>query len=179
MPPNPTRMYQKHYQSPLKRTLSDIPDSNTAQIDNDLSTIPEEDEEENLSHQDTLIFNDKQDQTDNKHFDTAMDTTSEDTRITMGKLTPTPFVTDLVLVPTEKVGCSQLTHKLQQFLEDYPPRTQEHAFETINHILEHLEQYPSDNPQQHMHCMSPDSEYVILVMYSFTLGIDMCNFPNI
>ena len=27
--------------------------------------------------------------------------------------------------------------------------------------------------------MSPDSEYVILVTYSFTLGIDMCNFPNI
>ena len=27
--------------------------------------------------------------------------------------------------------------------------------------------------------MSPDSEYVILVTYTFTLGIDMCNFPNI
>ena len=27
--------------------------------------------------------------------------------------------------------------------------------------------------------MSPDSEYIILVVYSFTLGIDMCNFPNI
>ena len=164
----------------FEEDTGDILENNTAQIDDDLSTIPEqEEEEEDLSHQDTLTFNDKQDQTHNEHFDTAMDTTSEDFHITMGKPTPMPFVMDLVHVPTEKVGCSQLTHKLQKFLEDYPPRTQEHAFETIYHILEHLEKYLSDNPQQHMHCMSPDSEYVILVTYSFTLGIDMCNFLNI
>ena len=27
--------------------------------------------------------------------------------------------------------------------------------------------------------MSPDNEYVVLVTYAFTLGIDMCNFPVI
>ena len=47
------------------------------------------------------------------------------------------------------------------------------------HALEQLDDYLSDNPQQYMHCMSPDSEYVVLVAYSFTLSIDMCNFPNI
>ena len=71
-----------------------------------------------------------------------MDTASADSHITMGKLTPTPFITDLVCVPTEKVGCSHLTHHLQQFLEDYPPKTWEHAFETIYQILEHLEKTP-------------------------------------
>ena len=139
----------------------------------------EEEQEEDLSYYDTLTFNEEQDQSNNEHFNTAMDTAAEDSYITMRKPTPTPFITDLVHVPTEKVGSSHITHKLQQFLEDYPPKTQEHAFKTIYQILEHLEKYLSDNPQQHTHCMSPDSEYVMLVAYSFTLGIDMCNFPNI
>ena len=33
-----------------------------------------------------------------------------------------------------------------------------------------------DNPQQHIHCMSPDSEYVSLIMYTITIQIDLCNF---
>ena len=129
----------------FEEDTGDILRNNTFQINDGLSTILEE--EEDPSHQDTVTFDHELNQTDNEHFDTAVDTTSEDSCITMGKLTPTPFITDLVCVPTEKVGCSQLTHKLQRFLEDYPPRTQEHAFETIHHILEHLEKHLSDNPQ--------------------------------
>ena len=117
----------------FEEDTGNILENNTAQIDDDLSTIPEE--EEDLSHLDTLTFNDKQDQTYNEHFDTAMDTTSEDSCITMGKPTPMPFVTHHVCIPREKVGCSQLAHKLQNFLEDYPPRTQEHTFETIYLVL--------------------------------------------
>ena len=143
--------------------------------DHYLSTIPEEKQQ----YSDTVSFNKEQEYSDNEHFSTAIDTTAEDFQITTGKPTPTPFVTDFICVPTEKVGSSQVTHKLQQFLNDYPPKTQEHAFEAIYTILEHLEKYLSENPQQYTHCMSPDSEYVILVTYSFTLGIDMCNFPNI
>ena len=39
-----------------------------------------------------------------------------------------------------------------------------------------LEAYLRDNPQQYIHCMSPDSEYVSLIMYAITIEIDLCNF---
>ena len=42
-----------------------------------------------------------------------------------------------------------------------------------------LDAYLRDNPQQHIHCMSPDSEYVSLIMYAITIEIDLCNFPSI
>ena len=42
-----------------------------------------------------------------------------------------------------------------------------------------LDAYLIDNPQQHIHCMSPDNEYVSLTMYAITIEIDLCNFPAI
>ena len=39
-----------------------------------------------------------------------------------------------------------------------------------------LHAYLIDNPQQHQHCMSPDSEYILLIMYATKLEIDLCNF---
>ena len=42
-----------------------------------------------------------------------------------------------------------------------------------------LDAYLRDNPQQPIHCMSPDSEYVSLIMYAITIEIDLCNFPAI
>ena len=101
------------------------------------TTIPEEEQEEEQQYSDTMSFNEKQEHSDNDHFNTVMDTAAEDSHITMGKPTPTPFITDLVRALTEKVGSSHVTHELQQFLEDYPPKTQEHAFEAIYQILEH------------------------------------------
>ena len=100
-------------------------------LDDNLPTIPKEEQEEEQQYSDTVSFNDEQEYSDNEHFNTTMDTAAEDSQITMGKPTPTPFITDLVCVPTEKVGSSHVTHKLQQFLEDYPPKTEEHAFEAI------------------------------------------------
>ena len=76
-----------------------------------------------MPYHDTLTYNEEQDQSDNEHFNITMDTALEDSHIKMGKPTPTLFITDFVCIPTEKVGCSHLTHKLQQFLEKYPPRT--------------------------------------------------------
>ena len=37
----------------------------------------------------------------------------------------------------------------------------------------------TNNPQQHIYCMSPDSEYVSLIMYATKIEIDLCNFPAI
>ena len=42
-----------------------------------------------------------------------------------------------------------------------------------------LNAYLIDNPQQHIHCMSPDNEYVSLILYAITIKIDLCNFPAI
>ena len=42
-----------------------------------------------------------------------------------------------------------------------------------------LDAYLRDNPQQHIYCMSPDSEYVSLIMYTTKIEIDLCNFLTI
>ena len=55
----------------------------------------------------------------------------------------------------------------------------EKAFEQIYQILQVLDKYLMDNPQQHQYCMSPDSEYITLISYTTNLEIDLCNFPAI
>ena len=39
-----------------------------------------------------------------------------------------------------------------------------------------LDKYLVNNLKQHQHCISPDSEYITLIAYAITLGIDLCNF---
>ena len=39
-----------------------------------------------------------------------------------------------------------------------------------------LDAYLIDNPQQHLYCMSPDSKYVLLIMYATKIEIDLSNF---
>ena len=97
----------------------------------------------------------------------------------MGKLVTTAFVSADVHTPTEKVGCLQVTCQLKEFLNHFPPESKEKAFEQIYKILQALDAYLIDNPQQHLYCMSPDSEYVSLIMYTTKLEIDLCNFPAI
>ena len=57
-----------------------------------------------------------------------------------------------------------------------PPESREKAFEQIYKILQALDAYLIDNPQQHLYCMSPDSEYISLIMYATKIEIDLCNF---
>ena len=42
-----------------------------------------------------------------------------------------------------------------------------------------LDAYLIDKPQQHLYCMSPDREYISLIMYTTKFEIDLCNFPAI
>ena len=114
-----------------------------------------------------------------EQFNTAIDDTSDDPMIVMGKPLTTAFVSANVCIPTEKVGCSQVTNQLREFLIHFPPESKEKAFEQIYEILQVLNAYLIDNPQQHIHCMSPDNEYVSLIMYAITIEIDLCNFPAI
>ena len=146
------------------------------QLQDDLATIPEE-EEVDPAEQDTLVFNSEE--SDEELFDTTIDTTSNDSAITMGKPVTAAFISDLVQIPTEQVGCLQVTHQLQEFLDQYLPKLTEKAFEHIYQILQVLDKHLVDNPKQHQHCMSPDSEYITLIAYIITLGIDLCNFPAI
>ena len=95
-----------------------------------------------------------------EQFNTAIDDTSNDPMIVMGKPLTTAFVSVNVCIPTEKVGCLQVTNQLREFLIHFPPESKEKAFEQIYEILQVLNAYLIDNPQQHIHCMSPDNEYV-------------------
>ena len=94
----------------------------------------------------------------------------------MGKPVTTAFVSDDVYIPTEKVGCLQVTSQLQEFLNHFPPESKEKTFEQIYQILQVLDEYLIDNPQQHLYCMSPDSKYISLIMYATKLEIDLCHF---
>ena len=152
----------------------------------ELETIPEEDEEDedpqmaakqDVDDLDTIAYNPEE--SEEKPFNMAINDTSKDPTIVMGKLVTTAFISDDVRVPTEKVGCLQVTSKLQEFLNHFPPESKEKAFEQIYQILQVLDAYLIDNPQQHLSCMSPDSEYISLIMYAAKLEIDLGNFPAI
>ena len=68
--------------------------------------------------------------------------------------------TNNVTMPNEQVGCTLVTCHLQQFLEDYPPSSDKHAFLNVYHMLSLLDKYLYNNLKQHTHCMSSDNEYV-------------------
>ena len=151
----------------------------------DLETILEEEEEEDpqmvakqgVDDFDTIAYNPEE--LEEEPFNTAIDDISEDPTIVMGKPVTTAFVSDDICIPTEKVGCLQVTSKLQECLNHFPPESKEKAFEHIYEILQVLDAYLIDNPQQHLSCMSPDSKYVSLIMYATKLEIDLGNFPAV
>ena len=162
----------------------DSPPKYKGQLHDELDTITEEEEEEpqmneqpDPADQDTLVFTSKESK--EEPFNTAIDNTSDDSTIIMGKPVTTAFISDQVRMPTEKVGCLQVTSQLQEFLKHFPPKSIEKAFEQIYQILQVLDKYLIDNPQQHQYCMSPDSEYITLILYATKLEIDLCKFPAI
>ena len=147
---------------------------------NDLETIPEENDENPMTAQgdideiDTIVYT--QEELDDEPFNMAIDDSSKDPTIVMGKPVTTAFISEDIHVPTEKVGCLQVTSQLKEFLKHFQPESKEKAIEQIYKILQTLDAYLIDNPQQHLYCMSPDSEYVSLIMYAIKIEIDLCNF---
>ena len=149
-----------------------------------METIPEENEEEppttaqdDVDEGDTIPY--APEESDDEQFNTAINDTSKDPMIIMGKPITTAFVSAEVRVPTKKVGCSHVTSQLKEFLNHFPRESREKAFEQIYEILQVLDAYLIDNPQQHIYCISPDSEYISLIMYATKIEIDLCNFPAI
>ena len=165
-------------------TYCTIPTDHNAQYQDELETISEEEEEdpqmaENQEVDDPDMVAYTPDDSEEEPFNTAIDDTSEDPTIVMGKPVTTTFISDDVRIPTEKVGCLQVTSQLQQFLNHFPPESKEKAFKQIYQILQMLDVYLIHNLQQHRYCMSPDHEYISLIMYTTKLKIDLCNFPAI
>ena len=150
------------------------------QYKDELETIPEESDEDlpvmGQDDGDTIPY--IQGDSEDEQFNTAIDDTSDNPMIVMGKLLTTTFVSANVHVPTEQVGCLQVTNHLREILSQFPPESKEKAFEQIYEILQVLNAYLIENPQ-HIHCMSPDNKYVSLIMYANTIEIDLCNFPAI
>ena len=160
------------------------PTEHNIQYQDELETIPEEEEEDpqmaekqDVDDPDTVVFT--PDESKEEPFNTAIDDTSEDPTIVMGKPVTTAFVSDDIHIPTEKVGCLQVTSQFQESLNHFPPECKEKAFEQTYQILQMLDTYLIDNLQQHRYCMSPDSEYISLIMHTTKLEIDLCNFPAI
>ena len=114
-----------HYGSP--------PECNI-QPQDELETIPEEEEpkmeeKQDLADQDTIVFTTNESK--EEPFNTAIDNTSDDPTIVMDKPIMTAFISDDVCIPTEQVGCLQVTSQLQEFLNHFPPESIEKAFEQI------------------------------------------------
>ena len=131
-------------------------------------------EKQDVDELDTVVYT--PDESEEEPFNMAIDDTSEDPTIVMGKPVTTAFVSDDTHVPTEKVGCLQVTSQLQEFLNHFPPESKEKDSEQIYQILQVLDAYLINNPQQHQYCISPDNEYISLIMYATKLEIDLCNF---
>ena len=145
----------------------------------ELETIPEEEElqteeRQDIADQDTVEYT--LDESEEEPFNTAIGNTSDDPTIVMGKPVTIAFISDDVHIPTEKVGGLQVTNQLQEFLNHFPPESIKKAFEQIYQILQVLDTYLIDNPQQHQYCTSPDSEYISLITYATKLEIDLCDF---
>ena len=127
-------------------------------------------------NQDILVFTPKE--SEEERFNMAIDNTSDDSTIIMGKPVTTASISDQVHIPTKKVGCLQVTSQFQDILDHFPPISVEKAFEQIYQILQVLDKYLIDNLQQHQYCMSPDSKYITLISYVTKLEIDLCNFQQ-
>ena len=103
-----------------------------------METIPEEEEEDpqmaekqDVDDPDMVVYT--PDESEEEPFNMAIDNTSDDPTIVMGKLVTTAFISHDVHIPTEKVGCSQVTSQLQEFLNHFPPESKEKAFEQMHH----------------------------------------------
>ena len=130
--------------------------------------------QDDIEEADTIEYT--PDESDDEPFNMAINDTSEDPTIVMGKPVTMALVSDEVRIPTKKIGCLQVTSQLKEFLNHFPPESREKAFEQIYKILQALDAYLIDNPQKHLYCMSPDGEYISLIMYATKIEIDLCNF---
>ena len=96
-------------------TYGPSPSGHNIQYQDELETIPKEEDpqtegQQDVDEQDMVLFT--PDESKEEPFNTAIDYTSDDPTIVMGKLVTTTFISNDVHIPTEKVGCLQVTSQL-------------------------------------------------------------------
>ena len=103
------------------------------QYHDELETIPEENDEdplmteqEDVDQADMIAYTPND--SDEKPFNMAIDDTSEDPTIVMGKPVTTAFVSDDICIPTEKVGCLQVTSQRKRVHLAFLTRIQRKGF---------------------------------------------------
>ena len=108
----------------------------------ELETIPDENDEnplmteqEDIDEVDTIAYTPEE--SDDAPFNTAIDDTSEDPTIVMGKPVTTAFVSVDVRIPTEKVGCLQVTSQHKEFLNHFPPESKERLLNRYTRYYKH------------------------------------------
>ena len=82
--------------------------------------------QDDIDEVDTIPYTPEE--SDDEQFNMAIDDTSEDPMIVMGKTVTTAFISVNVCVPTEKVGRSQVTSQLKEFLNHFPPESEKKLF---------------------------------------------------
>ena len=91
MPVNPT-IPESHEQDTGLHHINSY--NHQTQPQDNLAMIPEEEENTDSAEQDTLVFDSEE--SDEELFDTAIDTTSNDSAITMGRPVTVAFISNLV-----------------------------------------------------------------------------------
>ena len=85
------------------------PTEHNIQYQDELETIPEEEEDPQMAEKQDVDDSDMvaytPDKSEEEPFNTAIDDTSDDPTIVMGKPVTATFISDDVRIPTEKVGC--------------------------------------------------------------------------
>ena len=105
---NNTIILESHEQD--TGTHYDSPPKCQSPPQDELDTIAEEEElqmkeQPDAADQDTLVFTPEE--SEEEPFNTAIDDTSDDPTIVMGKPVTTAFISDEVCIPPKKVGCLQ------------------------------------------------------------------------
>ena len=89
------------------------PSGHNIQYQDELETIPEEEEDPQMEEKQDVVDDDMvvftPDESKEEPFNMAIDDTSDDPTIVMGKPVTTALISDNVRIPNEKVGCLQVT----------------------------------------------------------------------
>ena len=140
-----------------KRAVLDSIDS---QIEDDGSTPENNDHDYISDDQDPAMKDDqmsKASQDDNYH--TTIDDDLDDT-IQFNNTVTQPFLSRSVRVPTTEVGCLSFTQMFQGYLHEYPPPSQADTYLQIQEMVQRLDMYLNQHPEQYINCMTSNSEFV-------------------
>ena len=160
------------------------------QYNEELETIPEESEEDppvtaqgDSDEVDTIPY--APGDSEDEQFNTAIDDTSENPLIVMGKPLTTAFVSANVHVPTEKVGCLQVTNQLREFLNHFLViwavlsillDTQSNTLQHVKSLQQVMNNYYDKHPMDVMSRLEHQAGDIMKAMYD---SVNNDNFDSV